>query len=55
MVKFQVSNPERLVADKTQMFSYGVLKCRGSEEIETVQEPLYDTLEGFLAVTSGKS
>ena len=27
-VKFQIFNPDRLVADKKQMFSYGILKNR---------------------------
>jgi len=43
-VKFQIFNPDRLVSDKKQMFSYGVLKNRKTGEIETVEEPLYDIL-----------
>jgi N,N'-diacetyllegionaminate synthase len=43
-VKFQIFNPDRLVADKKQMFSYGILKNRETGEIETVEEPLYDIL-----------
>lgn len=43
-VKFQILNPDRLVADKKQMFSYGVLKDRKTGEIETIEEPLYDIL-----------
>lgn len=43
-VKFQIFDPDRLVADKKQMFSYGVLKNRETGEIETVEEPLYDIL-----------
>jgi len=41
-VKFQIFDPERLVADKKQLFSYGVLKDRETGEIETIEEPLYD-------------
>lgn len=44
-VKFQVFDPDRLVADKNQLFSYGVLRNRSTGEIETVQEPLYDILK----------
>ena len=43
-VKFQIFDPDRLVADKKQMFSYGVLKDKDSEEIEIIEEPLYDIL-----------
>ena len=43
-VKFQIFDPDRLVADKTQMFSYGILKNRETGEIETIEEPLYDIL-----------
>jgi N,N'-diacetyllegionaminate synthase len=41
-VKFQIFDPDRLVADKKQLFSYGVLKNRETGEIETIEEPLYD-------------
>jgi len=44
-VKVQIFDPDRLVADKKQLFSYGVLKDRESGEIETVEEPLYDILK----------
>lgn len=43
-VKVQIFDPERLVADKNQLFSYGVLKNRDTDEIEVIQEPLYDIL-----------
>ena len=43
-VKFQIFNPDKLVADKKQMFSYGILKNRETGEIETVEEPLFDIL-----------
>lgn len=44
-VKFQIFDPDRLVADKKQIFSYGVLKNRETGEIETIEEPLYDLLK----------
>jgi len=44
-VKVQIFDPDRLVADKKQLFTYGVLKDRESGEIETIQEPLYDILK----------
>lgn len=44
-VKVQILDPDRLVADKSQLFSYQVLKSRDSEELETVDEPLYDILK----------
>jgi len=44
-VKVQIFDPDRLVADKNQLFSYGVLKDRQSGEIEMIQEPLYDILK----------
>ncbi len=43
-VKFQIVDPERLVADKKQPFSYEVLVDRESGKTETVEEPLYDIL-----------
>jgi len=43
-VKFQIVDPDRLVADKKQMFRYEVLADRESERTETVEEPLYDIL-----------
>jgi N,N'-diacetyllegionaminate synthase len=43
-IKFQIFDPDKLVADKKQLFSYGVLKDRDSEEVETIEEPLYDIL-----------
>jgi len=41
-IKFQIFDPDKLISDKKQLFSYGVLKDRGSGEIETIEEPLYD-------------
>ncbi|MDH3411605.1 MAG: N-acetylneuraminate synthase family protein [Gammaproteobacteria bacterium] len=43
-VKFQVLDPDRLVADRNQMFSYEILVDRESGRTETVSEPLYDIL-----------
>jgi sialic acid synthase SpsE len=43
-VKFQIFDPDRLVADKTLPFSYDVLIDRESGTTETVTEPLYDIL-----------
>jgi len=44
-VKFQIFDADRLVANKKQMFSYGVLKNRETGEIETIEEPLYEILK----------
>ena len=41
-VKFQIFNPDRLISNRKQLFSYGVLKNRQTGEIETIEEPLYD-------------
>ena len=41
-VKFQMFDPDRLISNKKQMFSYGVLKEQGSEEVEEIQESLHD-------------
>lgn len=43
-VKFQIVDPERLVADKKQLFTYDVLVDREKSETKTVSEPLYDIL-----------
>jgi sialic acid synthase SpsE len=43
-VKFQIFDPDRLVADKTMPFSYEVLVDRETGELEAVEEPLYDIL-----------
>ena len=43
-VKFQILDPDRLVADRKQLFSYDVLVDRASGRTETVSEPLYDIL-----------
>lgn len=44
-VKFQMVDPERLVADRTVMFEYGILADRSSGRIEMVSEPLYDLIK----------
>ena len=43
-VKFQIFDPDRLVADKKQTFSYKVLKDKKTGETEIVEENLYDIL-----------
>lgn len=44
-VKFQILDPDRLVADRAQPFSYQVLVDRATGARETVTEPLYDLLK----------
>lgn len=43
-IKFQIFDPDRLVADKKQLFSYDVLLDRTTGGTQTVEEPLYDIL-----------
>lgn len=43
-IKFQILDPDRLVADRKQLFSYDVLVDRASGRTETVSEPLYEIL-----------
>ena len=43
-VKFQVIDPDRLVADREMPFSYDVLLDRDTGATETITEPLYDIL-----------
>ena len=43
-VKFQIFDPDRLVADKNLLFSYEVLVDRESGQTETIVEPLYDII-----------
>ncbi len=43
-VKFQICDPDRLVSDKKQLFSYEILVDRQTGKTETVSEPLYDIL-----------
>ncbi len=44
-VKFQILDPDRLVADRTVPFSYEVLVDRETGATEPVTEPLYDLLK----------
>jgi sialic acid synthase SpsE len=41
-IKFQILDPDRLVADKKQLFSYEILFDRETGDTLTVSEPLYD-------------
>lgn len=43
-VKFQIFDPDRLVQDKAQLFSYDILVDRKTGETRTITEPLYDIL-----------
>ncbi|MEG3637849.1 N-acetylneuraminate synthase family protein [Magnetococcus sp. PR-3] len=43
-VKFQILDPDRLVADRKQLFSYQVLVDKETGQLEDVSEPLYDIL-----------
>lgn len=43
-VKFQIVDPDRLVADRQQQFTYSVLTNRETGESEVVSESLYDIL-----------
>jgi N,N'-diacetyllegionaminate synthase len=44
-VKFQIFNPDKLVADKKQIFSYEILIDKKTGEKKTIEEPLYDILK----------
>ena len=44
-IKFQIVDPERLVADRKQPFTYQILVDRESGALKTVSEPLYDILK----------
>lgn len=44
-IKFQIMDPERLVADKKQLFEYSILLDRKSGKTEERSEPLYDILK----------
>ncbi|WP_424096622.1 N-acetylneuraminate synthase family protein [Moorena producens] len=41
-IKFQILDPDRLVADKQQLLSFEILINRETGETKTVEEPLYD-------------
>jgi len=43
-IKFQIFDPDKLVADRKQLFSYEVLIDRKTGKTEKVEEPLYDIL-----------
>ena len=43
-IKFQIFDPDKLVADRKQLFSYEVLIDRNTGATESVSEPLYDIL-----------
>ena len=43
-VKFQIAQPDRLIADRGLMFSYEVLVDRQTGATETVTEPLYEII-----------
>jgi sialic acid synthase SpsE len=43
-VKFQIVDPERLVADRKQTITYEILIDRHSGKTESIQEPLFDVL-----------
>ena len=44
-VKFQMLDPERLISDKQQTFTYSILRNRQDEDLETIEESLYDLLK----------
>lgn len=44
-IKFQIFDADRLVEDKMQLFTYQKLIDRKTNELETVEEPLYDILK----------
>jgi N,N'-diacetyllegionaminate synthase len=44
-VKFQIFDPEKIVADKEQLFEYEILKNKKTGEKKIVNEPLYDILK----------
>lgn len=41
-IKFQIFDPDELVADKSLMYSYDILVDRDTGATETISEPLYD-------------
>jgi len=43
-IKFQILDPDRLVEDKKQLFSYEILVNKKTGKTEQVTEPLYDIL-----------
>jgi len=43
-VKFQILDPDRLVSDRKQLFTYDILLDKETGETRTVSEPLYEIL-----------
>ena len=43
-IKFQITDPDRLVADRKLLFSYEILVDRETGRTEKVEEPLYDIM-----------
>jgi sialic acid synthase SpsE len=43
-IKFQILDPDRLVADRNQLFTYDILADKASGATKTVSEPLYDIM-----------
>lgn len=43
-IKFQIVDPDRLVANRKQLFAYEILVDRNTGATEKVEEPLYDIL-----------
>ena len=43
-IKFQILDPDRLIADKKQLFTYEVLVDKETDKRETISEPLYDIM-----------
>ncbi len=43
-IKFQILDPDRLIADKKQLFTYEILIDKETNETETISEPLYDIM-----------
>jgi len=44
-IKFQIFDPDKLVADRKQLFTYDILLDRETGETKTISEPLYDILQ----------
>ena len=44
-IKFQMSNPDRLIADRHVPFTYSVLVDRDTSATEEIEEPLYEILK----------
>ena len=44
-IKFQIFNPEKLVQDKKQLFTYSILVDREKNILKEVREPLFNILK----------